>query len=142
MFDSYSGLSTPGSTDGTHWTEGDLSCGVDQVRNNMAGLEHYSILQGWIPERFNEVEGHSFSFVHMDVDLYQPTFDSIAFFYSRMNKGGIIACDDYGLTSCPGATKAIDEFLADKPEKMVQNSCGGGFMVKGIATGKATDLNI
>lgn len=142
MFDSYSGLSVPGSTDGTHWTEGDLSCSVDQVRNNMADLEHYSTLQGWIPERFNEVEDRSFSFVHMDVDLYQPTFDSIAFFYSRMNKGGIIACDDYGLTSCPGATKAIDEFLADKPEKMIQNPCGGGFMVKGIATGKATDLNI
>jgi hypothetical protein len=142
MFDSYSGLSSPTSSDGSHWTEGDLSYNVDKVRDNMTGLEHFELLQGWIPERFSEVEDRNFSFVHIDVDLYQPTLDSIAFFYSRMNKGGIIACDDYGLTSCPGATKAIDEFLADKPEKMIQNSCGGGFMVKGLATGKPAELTI
>lgn len=50
----------------------------------------------------------------MHVDLYEPTKDSIEFFYDKLNVGGIFLCDDYGFTSCPGATKAIDEFLVDK----------------------------
>ncbi len=43
-------------------------------------------------------------------------------------------CDDYGFTSCPGATKACDEFFLDKPEKMIALSCGGGFCIVGTTT--------
>jgi O-methyltransferase len=67
--------------------------------------------------------------VHIDVDIYEPTRDSMAFFYPRLNDGGIIICDDYGFKSYPGATKAVDEFLRDKPEKMVALNDGGGFMI-------------
>ena len=86
------------------------------------------------PDRFNEVADRRFSFLHIDVDLYEPTRDSIAFFYPRMNVGGVIICDDYGFATCPGATKAIDEYLRDKPEKMMTLSDGGGFLIKGIPT--------
>jgi len=36
----------------------------------------------------------TFLFVHVDVDLYEPTRDSIAFFYPRMNLGAVSLCDD------------------------------------------------
>ena len=68
--------------------------------------------------------------VHVDVDLYQPTRDSIDFFYPRLNPGGLFVCDDYGFTTCPGATKAIDDFMADKPETIVSMDAGGCFFVK------------
>ena len=87
-----------------------------------------------IPSRFDELKKNRFSFIHLDVDLYEPTRDSIEFFYPRINKGGILVCDDYMQTVCPGATKAIDEFLADKPEKMIALSGGGGFFIKGNET--------
>ena len=90
--------------------------------------------KGWIPERFPDVEDRKFSFLHIDIDLYEPTRDSVAFFYPRMSDGGIILCDDYGSTFCSGATKAIDEYLADKPEKMISLSGGGGFLIKGCPT--------
>jgi len=140
MFDSFEGLSNPDDQDGAHWSGGDLTCGIEAVNANMAGLEHYSLHKGWIPERFADVQDRNFSFVHIDVDLYQPTLDSFAFFYTRLNPGGIIVCDDYGFTTCPGATGAIDTFLADKPEKMIQMSCGGGFMIKGLAAGEPADI--
>jgi hypothetical protein len=38
------------------------------------------------------------------------------------------------MPTCPGATKAIEEFLRDKPEKMLFLPDGGGFFVKGVAT--------
>ena len=49
-----------------------------------------------IPTRFDEVADRSFCFVHVDVDLFEPTRESIAFFYPRMVPGGVMLFDDYG----------------------------------------------
>lgn len=136
MFDSFQGLSGPGSEDGDHWQAGDLACSVDTVRGNLRDFDQTAYYPGWIPDRFGDVESLEFSFVHVDVDLYQPTRDSIAFFHPRMSQGGIIVVDDYGFSSCPGATQAVDEFLADKEEQMLPLSGGGGFLIKGVRTSK------
>jgi hypothetical protein len=104
------------------------------VRQNLGEFSAYEFHKGWIPDRFVDVAEKHFAFVHIDVDLYQPTLDSLKFFYSRMNPGGIILCDDYGFTTCPGATKAVNELLADKPENMVALPGGGGFLIKGTPT--------
>ncbi len=138
MFDSYEGLSNPSELDGEHWSEGDLSFSMKDLEKTFEEFENKKFMKGWIPERFNEVRDRRFSFVHIDVDLHDPTFDSIEFFYPRMNKGGIIVCDDYMFNTCPGATKAIDEFLDDKSEKMIALSGGGGFMIKGCQVATAS----
>ena len=135
LFDSFEGLSEPDSRDGSHWRRGSLMAGVDEVVRNLLPFEvgkSYKICKGWIPDRFHEVEANTFSFVHIDVDLYQPTLDSVQFFYPRLSSGGVLVCDDYGFDTCPGATRAIDEFLADKEEKMISLADGGGFFVKGV----------
>lgn len=134
VFDSFEGLSRPTEHDGQTWKKNDLSVSVDTVKKNLLKFENVTYLKGWIPERFAEVEEKSFAFVHIDVDIYQPTLDSIEFFYPRMAKGGIILCDDYGFNTCPGATKAVNEYLQDKPEKMLSLCSGGGFFIKGNTT--------
>jgi hypothetical protein len=68
--------------------------------------------------------------VHIDVDLYQPTLDSIRFFYPRLAPGGIILCDDYGYSSCPGAKGAFDEYMKDRPEKIIHAPTGQAFIIK------------
>ena len=134
IFDSFEGLSIPGVDDGNYWAEGDLSAPVKVVGEALADFANITIKKGWIPSRFNEVENRKFSFVHIDVDLYEPTLESMKFFYPRMNRNGVILCDDYGFTTCPGATRAVDEVLSDKPEKMISLCAGGGFMIKGCPT--------
>ena len=124
----------PEKIDGTYWKQGDMSRGEDLVSKNLSEFERFSIYKGWIPERFPDVAGKRFAFVHIDVDLYAPTRDSMQFFYERMNNGGIIVCDDYGFSTCPGATQAVHEVLADKPEKMIALPSAGGFLVKGMST--------
>lgn len=132
LFDSFEGMSAPGALDGDHWKSGDLCGPEDTVRTNLAPfLDRLVFHKGWIPEAFPQVSDTRFAFVHIDVDLYQPTADSVAFFYPRLERGGILLCDDYGMTTCPGATRAIDDFLADKPEKMIRLDAGGGFFLKG-----------
>ncbi len=133
-FDSFEGLSVPVARDGDYWNRGDLACDLSVAQEMLRQYKNISWQKGWIPETFASAANRSFAFLHIDVDLYEPTRDSIEFFYPRMRNGGIILCDDYGFTSCPGATLAIDEFLADKPEKMISLCSGGGFLVKGCAT--------
>lgn len=133
LFDSFEGLSEPGPRDGTHWQSGALAIGEEVVRRNLEPLNaRLNFYKGWIPERFDEVNDRRFSFVHVDVDLYEPTRDSIEFFYPRLNDGAIFLCDDYACSTCPGATQAIDQFLADKPEAMLSLDAGGGFFIKGL----------
>jgi hypothetical protein len=134
LFDSFEGISAPGSADGGYWTKGDLACGEDRVRGNLAPFANYSIHKGWIPECFDDASDQRFAFVHIDVDLYEPTRDSLAFFYDRLNPGGVIVCDDFGFSTCPGATLACREFLNDRPEKMIALASGGGFLIKGTKT--------
>jgi hypothetical protein len=135
IFDSFEGVSAPSSEDNDYWTKGDLSVSEEIARENLAPfINSVKFYKGWIPTRFNEVISRAFSFVHIDVDMHDPTRDSLAFFYDRMNDGGIILCDDYGSALCPGATKACDDFLADKPEKMISLADGGAFMIKGLQT--------
>jgi hypothetical protein len=136
IFDSFEGLSKPGDKDGVHWTKNDLSAGEDIVSENLHPWENFMMYKGWIPERFNDIKAKKFSFIHVDVDLYSPTKDSIEFFYNKLSNGAIFLCDDYGFTSCPGATQALDDFLCDKPEKMIALSGGGGFFIKGTVVSK------
>lgn len=139
VFDSFSGLSQPSeSKDGSHWKKGDLVIDEQTFRNNLKDFESsIRVYQGWIPTRFQEIADRTFCFVHIDVDLYEPTRDSIAFFYDRMSPGGIILCDDYGFGTCPGATAAVDTFLKDKPEKMISLASGSGFLIRGLGTAAA-----
>jgi len=103
-----------------------------QVRDCLEEFKFFKIYPGWIPSRFKEVQDSKFSFIHIDVDLYEPTLESLKFFYPRLSKGGIIQCDDYGLSQFPGAKKAVDEFLASeiKPTFFYKAPMGSCFIMK------------
>lgn len=52
--------------------------------------------------------------LHVDVDLYEPTRVIMRDLAPRVVRGGVIVLDDYGIF--PGATLAIEEHLAGRPE--------------------------
>jgi hypothetical protein len=101
----------------------------DDLHRTLNDFEFYKLYKGWIPNRFNEVKGKEFKFVHIDVDLYNPIMDSLKFFYPRMINQGVIIIDDYGFTQFPGARKAVDEFLLKNGCHMVLSSLCGGMMI-------------
>jgi O-methyltransferase len=131
LFDSFAGLSRPGASDGDYWQAGALACSLAEVRANLATVaETVRFHAGWIPERFGDVAEKRFCFVQIDVDLHQPTWDALTFFYPRLVPGGILICDDYGFETCPGARKAMDTFFADKPEPVIHLPTGQGFVIR------------
>lgn len=145
IFDSFRGLSEPQPEDNPtgslspFWSPHDLAAAETVVHENLNGWGEFRTYSGWIPDEFHRVDGRSFSFVHLDVDLYQPTLDAISFFYGRTAPGGLIVCDDYGSQLCPGAKRAIDEFLNDKPERVIHLTTGQGVIVKSCDSGTPRD---
>jgi O-methyltransferase len=137
LFDSFEGMSKPSAEDGAHWSGGDLACGEDEVRHTLRDFKNFQTHKGWIPDRFSDVENERFSFVHIDVDLFQPTRASVEFFYPRLTDGGILVCDDFGYTTCPGATEAMNSYLEGRPEAMLPLPDGGGFFIKGLTAAES-----
>lgn len=129
-FDSFEGLSQPKTMDGDFLTENLFSANASVATSRLADFHFATLHQGWIPNVFDDITKDLFCFVHMDTDLYQPTLDSLRFFYPLMAKGGIILEDDYGHLHCPGVRIAFDEFLKDKPEKLVEVPTGQAFFIK------------
>lgn len=121
LFDTFGGMPTSANDDASGHREGDFGdTSVESVReflNNSALVEFHP---GLIPQTFASVADRHFSFLHVDVDLYQPGLDSCAFFYPRMVSGGFIVFDDYGFPKYEKAMRAaVDTFFADKPEEIL-----------------------
>ncbi|MGY8635720.1 TylF/MycF/NovP-related O-methyltransferase [Bradyrhizobium sp. 14AA] len=130
LFDSFAGLSAPSLIDGSYWRAGAMASSLEEVCANLAEWSDSVVMhRGWIPERFVDVAADQFAFVHIDVDLFHPTRESLAFFYERMLPGGIVLCDDYGFASCPGARRAMDEFFKSKRETIIHLSTGQGLVI-------------
>jgi hypothetical protein len=136
LFDSFQGISLPeirdlnDRDDVIRWEKGDLSASEEVLHANLASVGPISVLPGWIPERFNEVAGRQFRVVHIDVDLYQPTRDSLEFFYPRLVEGGVIIMDDYGFLTCPGAKAAADEFASSVSVQVLHLPTGQGIITR------------
>jgi predicted O-methyltransferase YrrM len=75
---------------------------------------------GYFPESVTAAARDSvFALAHIDCDLYEPMKAALEFFYPRLSPGGMIVMHDYSSGEWKGATKAIDEFLAQIPEQLV-----------------------
>lgn len=136
LFDSFEGLSEPAEIDAAPagiqtWRRGDMSADEEILRENLKEFSNITILKGWIPDRFSDVADRRFRLVHIDVDLYEPTQDSLEFFYPRLVAGGVIVMDDYGFLTCPGAFQAAESFMEDKPEHIVHLPTGQGVIIRG-----------
>ncbi len=88
-----------------------------------------NIYKGWIPNKFYKVKDIKFSFVHIDVDLYEPTLNSLNFFFKRLVNQGIIVCDDYNYSDFPGAKIAVDEFIKNNKIKFFYEVPLGGCII-------------
>ena len=101
-----------------------------ELRRNLAGFPFVRVYRGWIPERFGEVGDRQFSFVHIDVDLYRPTLDSLRFFHPRLKAGGWIVVDDYNFRQFPGANAAVNGLLETMKPACAVAGQAGRFLIR------------
>lgn len=116
LFDTFSGMPDTDPNKDIH-KRGDFSdTSLESVQRYLADFPNISFYPGLIPHSLAPVQDRTFSFVHVDLDIYSAIMSACEFFYPRIERGGILLFDDYGYASCPGARAAIEEFFAGKPE--------------------------
>jgi len=121
IFDSFQGLSAPREEDivddgsaefdrlKDNIVAGHYAATLETVRRTLAPFPAVEYFPGWIPAAFPSETASQYRFVHVDVDLYQPTLDSFEYFWPRLVPGAVVVCDDY---NWPGGRRAVEEFCA------------------------------
>ena len=120
LFDTFEGLPKVSERDthfGTsYWKTGEFSnTSLENVENYLSNYKNIFCYKGKFPDTSEPIKTKKFSFVHLDVDLFQSTIDCLEFFYPRMINGGIILTHDY---HTDGVKQAFNEFC--KNEKIPQ----------------------
>jgi O-methyltransferase len=120
LFDTFSGMpEVKPEIDSVQ--QGDFSdTSLESVKDFLKDCPNVRFHPGLFPGTVSGLEKNRFCFVNIDVDIYTSTKDCLEFFYPRMVPGGVMAFDDYKWKHCAGVKKAIDEFLAGKPEKIIE----------------------
>lgn len=134
LFDSFEGMKKVDSNEDRHKI-GDFSDTSFQRVEALVTASHsinvsVVLKQGWIPATFTGLEDAKFSFVHIDLDLYEPIKDALSFIYPRLLNSGVLVFDDYGFASCPGARKAVDEFVAQVGESLLVLGTGQAVLIR------------
>ena len=118
LFDTFAGFDARDSD-----TAGDMrfrDASIDSVMQELPRHANVHVRKGYFPETAHGLEGEKFAFVMVDFDKYEPTLAALRFFYPRVAVGGYIYVHDYNNPESHWAcARALDEFLADKTEKVI-----------------------
>jgi O-methyltransferase len=126
LFDTFAGLPEASEHDPL-FQKGGFAGSLDGVKKALQGYSNLHFHQGLFPASAAGLENLRFSFVHLDVDLYQSTKDGLEWFYPKLNRGGMLISHDY--PEAKGVVKAFQEFFADKPECLIElNGTQVGFV--------------
>jgi len=91
------------------------------VKKTIRDLSNIVIRKGYFPDTAKDLESEAFAFVLLDLDLYKPTRAGLELFYPRMKSGGYIFVHDYNSPESNWAvSRAVNEFMRDIPEKLVE----------------------
>ena len=94
---------------------------LENVREYLKGFPNVQFYKGIFPRSADGTDATTarFAFVNLDVDIYESTLNGLKFFYPKMTPGGFILSHDYQSVAFPGVRKAFNEFMADKPEPVI-----------------------
>ncbi len=113
-------------------SKGDFSdTSLESVSKFLSIYPQVKVIKGFFPNQniHTEMYEKEYSFVHLDVDLFQPTLDCLEFFYPKMKKGGIILTDDYTWIATPGVERAYTKFFYGK-EKVINSGFNSAYIIK------------
>lgn len=133
LFDSFEGMPVTTDPRRDYHRPGDFSgVSVEAVRSRLSQYQQCTLYPGFMPGTFADLDGDtSFSFVHVDVDIYPTALDCCRWFWPRLSRGGAIVFDDYGFYAYrKGIRAAVDEFFAETDEKPIVLPTGQAVVIK------------
>ncbi|CAM4392942.1 TylF/MycF/NovP-related O-methyltransferase [Saccharibacillus endophyticus] len=104
---------------------------VESVLKRMPFSQNCIVRKGYFPETAENLE-EKFSFVSIDVDLYQPILEGLKYFYPRLQEGGYIFIHDYNNSRFFGVKEAVRSYCKVNKIRYVpiNDLCGSVVLVK------------
>jgi len=132
LFDTFTGLPEVSEDDThfgkKHWYENEFSnTSEEAIRKLLSKYKNVHIIKGIFPESGKAIIEKKFCFVHLDVDLYKSTIESLRFFFPRMVKGGIIMVHDF---HSDGIQKAFKEFKNENEIRLIELTGSQAMVIK------------
>jgi hypothetical protein len=118
LFDTFEGLPNGSHADAKVYRPGQFAASLESAQAYLKPYKNVHFYKGRFPESAAGVPESQFCFAHFDVDLYESTLGCLQYFYPRMVAGGVMLSHDYSVLA--GVKTAFDEFLADKPETVIE----------------------
>lgn len=113
LFDTFTGFADElHESDPRNYAVGHCATDESFVTELMKDEKDVCIIKGVFPKSGNIIKDKKFQFATIDVDIYNPTLNSLNFIYPRMVSGGTIYVHDY--PAHPGVKLAVDEWLIGK----------------------------
>lgn len=119
-FKGHSEKDFPEGKDGDHLPGQFSETSYESVRDYLSCFPFVKVLPGRIQDVTPELGNEPFHFMHLDVDIYEPTFYALNAFGKSLAQHGIVVVDDYGYLTCPGVRKAVDEYIENNPGLFVK----------------------
>jgi O-methyltransferase len=91
------------------------------VRRAVGDGPNVVIRKGRFPGTAAGLEGESFAFVLLDLDVFAPTLAGLEFFYPRLSPGAYVFVHDYNSPESNAACfRAVQQALQGKPERVIE----------------------
>ena len=86
---------------------------VERNFRNEVGASKLTLVKGKVEDTLDQPANvpEQIAILRLDTDWYESTKKELEVLYPRLQKGGVLLIDDYGVWS--GARKAVDEYFAD-----------------------------
>lgn len=105
-YDTFEGMPEKCWEKSEHHVVGEFKPQFD-VLKLLGNRKNVEIRKGIFPESIGDESG--FWMVHLDVDFYLSTLNSLVVLKDRMMPGGAIFLDDWDWPHCPGVRRAVEE---------------------------------
>jgi hypothetical protein len=133
LFDTFCGMPNVSVPRRDYHFPGDFSdTSLDLVKRRLKDFHFVMFHPGIMPATFDEVRTvRSYSFVHVDVDIYPSVLECCRWFWPRLSPGGVMVFDDYGFYPYRHAARAaVDEFCVSLWERPIALPTGQAVLLK------------
>ena len=124
LFDSFEGLQHFSQSDfNTFLNKNDCMSSFEKLKNNFQAfsLPVPNVIVGDVKNTIPKSLPEKISFIHIDLDLYEPTLHSLEAIVPRLSKGAIVLLDDYNNPGIPGVKQALEDFFYNKRDVIVSS---------------------
>lgn len=134
LFDTWQGMPSSNKAADNFYRTGDFAdTALTAIQQTLAPwVDRFEYVQGDICQTLPVQKPRPLCYARVDVDLYEPARVAFEITYDWVVEGGIVYFDDYVSEKTVGERLAVDEILANRPERPFYMLGDRAYIIKGV----------